>query len=197
MTLHPVTPEILIGIDPSQTGLGIVAVPADWSDCAWDRVRSASFGRSLKRDSEHRELVRLAGTIAHDVVAWIRWVLAPLGQLLPEDPRVRVFSEQHMDHGGMHGHTRVVRVGSVVEDRLANELGLYVTPVNVASARKLFLGKVPKGAKDIVWQAIHGQTDVIADKDQADALVVQNYGRYLLGLPCLSGAIVCECRGKQ
>lgn len=174
--------ELVIGIDPSQTGLGIVAVPLDWGQ-RWELVRAKSFGRPLGKHATRPELVELAAAIARDVTAWVDWVRGAYGA---EQRKVCAFIEGFLSKGAF-GHDRVIRVASVVEHELRT-LGIYCQGVPIASARKLFLGRVPTGAKKMINDVLAAQTDVLTDGDQRDAFVVANYGLSELGAPCLAGA---------
>ncbi len=172
--------EIVIGIDPSQTGCGLVAVPLGWQQ-NWHLVRAKSFGRKLGKQTTHAELVELVAAIARDVVRWVDWV-----RTTPEPVKVCAFIEGFLSRGAFN-HDRVIRVGSVVEHELRG-LGIYCQPTPIASARKLFLGRCPQGAKKMVDEVLKAQTDVLTDGDQRDAFVVANWGLSELGAPCLAGA---------
>lgn len=173
--------ELVIGIDPSQTGLGIVAAPLLWG-MDWNLVRAKSFGRQLGKNATRPELVELTASIARDVRNWVDWIRTAYG----EPMKVCAFMEGFLSKGAF-GHDRVIRVGSVVEHELRG-LGIFCQPAPLASARKLFLGRCPPGAKKLVDQVLRAQTDVLADGDQRDAFVIMNWGMSELGGDCLAGA---------
>ncbi|HET9954144.1 MAG TPA: hypothetical protein VFQ61_06555 [Polyangiaceae bacterium] len=167
--------DVVLGIDLSLTGLGLVAVPADW-DLLWSRVHRISLGVKLCDDASPRDHVMRRRALCDDVVRWA--------------------SRRHVTHAWVEGYPigrrnlfnlhKQAELRGVLEDRLA-ELGLYLNPVAEATARKLLLGKLPPTArKEAVFSALDCVGAGFTDRDQADAFTVANYGLKELGAPWVS-----------
>lgn len=164
----------VIGIDASLTALGIVAVPDDWSPNEWHRVKGRTVVTKPGGEDADRYL-HLAKSVASFCAtcnADSVWI-----EDLPRGIRsASVF--------------RLAELAGVIKTEVRRQLGIPVTPVNVASARKLLLGSVPHGklAKVIVEQALLSLGSHLEDDAQADAFCVANYGRSQLGLWCVAAA---------
>jgi len=86
------------------------------------------------------------------------------------------------------GGMRIAELGGAVKAQLFAQHAAVVQPVNAMTARKIFLGKLPKG-KGAAQKAVQdacialGLVPKDSGSDEADAFVIANAGRALLGLP--------------
>lgn len=174
--------EVLLALDLSLAGLGMVAGPLSW-DRDWRRLRSKTLGVTLKADAPSREHTsRLIG-LARDVAKYAHWVRAT--HVVAEDlPRGRAF-----------GVIQLAELRGLVRARLWLELCLEIEFVPMGSARKLLYGrtppsKLPSGRKLTDTQRKAWLTEpVIAagarfdDHNQVDAFCCFNFAAAELGAP--------------
>lgn len=163
---------LVVGIDLSTTGLGLVCVPHDWG-CDWSRVERISLGTKPGSPLPGRRRA-----LANDVVMWVSH------QWGSSAKPIWLWHEGYPLKGGAYNIDLLCELGGVVKDALYTQLGLLVEPAPLESARKLFLGKLPqRGRKQAVASAMSQITDRFNDGDQIDAFVAANWGLYELGLP--------------
>lgn len=162
---------VVLGVDLSLTGLGLVAVPANW-DLRWERVQSISLGMNLPKGASRLDYVRRRRALALDLVEWATrrnvthlWFEAyPMGS--------RLFNID-----------KLAELGGVVQDWLA-DAGYVIDPVPETTGRKLLLGKLPpRDRKAVVFNALIKAGARFDDADQSDAFTVANYGLAQLGAP--------------
>lgn len=169
------TRSVVLGIDASLTGTGLVAVPSDW-DCDWKRVRHITLGVSLTKLATERERLERMQSIALDVRIWAVRVGATHAWI--EDvPSGRAFNIPQL-----------AELRGFIRSELSRECRLFVERSNQSSARKLFLGKLPqKDRKTITLQTLDSITSIFDSPDEKDAFVsAANWGLSELGAPCIA-----------
>jgi hypothetical protein len=162
--------EVYLGLDVSLTGLGMVAVPSDWSG-DFSKVRRNSLGLELPKNATPRQQIERMAALALDVRIWAVRVGATVVAYEDSLPR-DAFSVKPM-----------AKLLGYIEKELAQELHLFAEPVNQSSARKLFLGYLPtkrKGGprvdrKKVITSALDALTDVFQFHDEKDAFVAINH----------------------
>jgi hypothetical protein len=171
-----VTGPTIIGLDLSLRGPAAVAIPFDW---AFDwKLQHATFGYELKEPTEETRIERLL-TISRDVRMFIRRNL-PKGAA--DASGVKVYVENYAFSRSSSSVTKLAELGGIVRGEVWREFGLTLTPVTASSARKLFLGHCPKGAKEMVEAELAGLDAPFKGNDECDAFVVANFGRAEHGL---------------
>lgn len=164
-------PTIVLGIDLSLTGLGMVAVPVDWA-LDWQRVQRITIGMNLPKGASLRESTLRRASLANDVARWAS-----------RRNVTHAFVEGYPMGGRLFNLDKLAELGGVVRDRLA-ELDLFPRPVAEMTGRKLLLGRVPtRDRKAAVVSALQQCGADFDDADQADAFVAANYGLSELGAP--------------
>lgn len=164
---------MIIGIDASERALGLVAIPAAWDIDEWHAVIAQTLPAGTGGPSQLRR------SLAKQVVTFCRAV----------NP-TRVYIEDYPRHGAFN-IGRLAELHGVLKDHVEFEFGVSVEPVNMSSARKLLLGKLPRGkgmAKKAVLESLRSVWIPGIDDAQADAFTVANFGRSQLGLWAVSGA---------
>src|ERR1041384_6249122 len=132
---------VVLGLDLSLRGAGMVALPLDWGG-DWSRVRRHTAGEGLPKDACEALRIGRNKRIADDVVAFAK--LHGCTAALVEQS---AFPSRHA-----HAHS-LGELGGVVKHQLAERTGLIVDVVPPSSARKLVLGKVPR--KDVKIAVVH------------------------------------------
>lgn len=166
---------VLLGLDLSVRAAAAVAVPMDY-DGRFDRVRSLVVGEPLRRDSTDVERARRCETIATRLV---RFAL---------ESRCSVaYVEGYAFSRRTAAHT-LAELGGVVRLELVRA-GLDVRTANMGTARKLLLGRVPRGSdpKAMVAEAFRAAGAPIDwSLDVTDAMACANLGLSLLGGYCFA-----------
>lgn len=174
--------EVLLALDLSLAGLGMVAGPLSW-DRDWRRLRSKTLGISLKLDASGREHTMRLDALVRDVVRYARWVRAT--HVVAED----------LPRGKARSVIPLAELRGVVRRELLLALGLELEFVTTGDARKLLYGrtppsKLPDGRKLTDAQRKSWLTvPVLAagarfdDHNQVDAFAVWNHKAAELGAP--------------
>lgn len=178
----------VVGLDLSLTSSGVVVVQDWWHEPAcgpecfwcgtcpgfqWGEVEHRTFGSDLPATATERERALRRRGIADEIVR----VVGPGAHVYVEG-----FSYANQ-------HPAVAELAGVVKDRLLSELDVAVEAVPPLKARKLFLGRCPKGSKKLVSQALERTGAPFANEDECDAFVVANWGRHARGLPAMHDAL--------
>lgn len=166
--------NVVLGVDLSLTGLGLVAVPVNW-DLRWDRVQRQTLGLALPKGASQREYVERRRALCDDVARWAS-----------RRSVTHVWVEGYPMGGRLFNIDKLAELGGVLKDRM-HELGLYLEPVPEVTARKLLLGKLPpRDRKAVVVETLRQLGAGFDDADQADAFTVANYGLSELNAPFIT-----------
>lgn len=175
---------IVLGIDPSLTGLGLCSGPSAF-DFRWDRVHATCLGRKLKgADSTRARLDRVAA-LAADVCEYAK-----------SEGVGRVWIEGQIASGRAFNVPQLCELIGVLRHELLQRCGLVAELAPQTSVRKLLLGWLPqKNRKEHVIEALKAQNIVLRDGlpprdgDAYDAIATWNWGLHELGAPCLTGLL--------
>jgi hypothetical protein len=163
----------LLGIDLGTRACAAVACPTDW-DGQWTRVRSLVVGEPLRRNATDTERARRTETIAARLVAFARETGASVALV-----------ESYAYGMRTAAHT-LGEIGGVVRLELVRA-GLDVRTVNMGSARKLLLGKVPRSdAGTACYTALRAAGARFETADEAAAFTVANATLAELGAYCFA-----------
>jgi hypothetical protein len=171
---------LIVGLDLSLRGLGMVAVPPAW-DLDWKRVRFKSLAYELRGTATPREQVARLEALSRDVVAWC--VRRGASQVWIED------QPSYVPANTIHSLKKNSELRGVVRVELARA-GFDAEFIDETSARKLLLGWIPgKDRKACVVEALKAAGDPFDYDDERDAFTVANWGLHELGAPCLTGLL--------
>lgn len=165
----------VFGIDPSYTGLGIVAVPTDWG-LDFSRVRRITLETAAGLPEAAR-----TSALARDACRWIAWARGR--------EQCEVWIEGALNHspGLAYSVRSQIKLAGVLEEWIWRELGLVCKTAEQSTARKLLLGKLPKSdRKQAVIAALQPLTPTNWDHNEYDALVVANWGLKMAGVAHLT-----------
>lgn len=159
----------VVGIDPSVRRTGLVAVPADWRG-DWSRVSSSTIGVPLQKDAGEEVRARRNGEIAREVIRFAERFRAK-----------EVWIESYAYASATAAHT-LGELGGVVRLELVRA-GIRPRVANMSTARKLLLGKVPRGREavaDEVKRVVRDAGGELETDDERMAFVVANYALSLV-----------------
>jgi hypothetical protein len=167
---------VIVGVDCSYTGLGLVAVPGDWG-LDWRRVKRATL-----QTKPGVPLVARAGALARDACRWIEWAARHGG--------LAVYIEGGLSRGGKGDSVRTQsRLIGVVEHELYRVFGVVAEHAEQAAIRKLLLGFEPfRDKKHAVIGVLKQLTPTTWDPNEYDAFAAANYGLSQQGLAFISVA---------
>lgn len=165
----------VFGFDLSLTRTAAVWIPGAWVPGKWKFLRVMTCGGPIEGQSPRRRAERLS-EIVEQLRSFVGWPVQSDARVFCEDHAYGLSARSGMATAELHG---------------AVKSGLYpkvVEPINVSTARSLFLGKQPKGVKRqvAVVQALKKAGWPYVGSDEGDALLVANAGRHLIGLPALA-----------
>jgi hypothetical protein len=162
----------VMGIDLSQTGLGLVAIPHGW-DLDWTKIARITVGRPLKKGAPPWFAIERLVFLADECVAFAR-----------KHGVTHVWIEGLPTHGGQFfASGQLEQVGGAVRYALWSELRLVSNTVPLNTGRKTVMGKLPRSdVKRIVHETIRSFSQ-LSDwtGDELDAWVAANHGVCLLG----------------
>ncbi len=188
-----VTAPVLLGLDLSLSASAAVALPADWAPGDWDVPSLVVPAVEVEEDRDAFH-ARRTGVVAN---ALLRFAV--------EHGVTDVYCEGYA-YGRQNAREALAELGGVVKDyflrrgrdvwSMTAQTGevprppreWVVRPVNMASARKTLLGKVPSKktsgvpVKDHVNSQLAKMGARFKTMDEGDAFVVANHARMLLGL---------------
>jgi hypothetical protein len=169
----------VVGLDLSARAAAMVAVPADW-DGQWSRVATKVVGRSLPKTATSGERIERAASIGMEVA---RFCLRHRAKVAHIEGYAFALRTQ--------AHT-LGEIGGIVRYLLGIN-GIRHETVNMGTARKLLLGKLPrKWSKTVVRGAlVHAGAPMGWTLDECDAFVVANFA-----LSDISGAY-CFAAGER
>jgi len=168
-------PKIIVGLDLSLTGTGVVVLETSWTPGSWQGVRTATFGYGLPEGVSERDRIGRIVDIAQRVVAFV-----PRG--------AEVFIES-LAFGRFTGSasSKLAGLTDVVKVALFMDKGILTQVVTAGQARKLLLGYGQgQDIKKQVEQRLRGAGAPVRNNNEADAFAIANYGRSELGLSALS-----------
>lgn len=176
----------ILGLDISSRSTATVAIPLSW-DGNWSRVEWLLCGQKLPRTATDMARAQRCEQIARSIVEFARRKGATLA-----------WFEGYAFSQNTSAHT-LAEVGGVVRLELVRA-GIEIRTANMATARKLLLGKVPVGeklpsgkrrkgvAKKAVYEALTASGARLPAGDEgcdvADAIVAANLGLSELGGYC-------------
>jgi hypothetical protein len=161
----------VIGIDLSLRRTAAVHLPADWIPGTWDGVQSmVSEQEGVEGRDPEAHAYRLHA-IAERLATFIGVCKVK-----------HVYCEDHAYGLAGRGGVTLAELAGAVKGRLFAR-GVVVIPVNMMTARKLLLGKLPrKGAATAVQDALKQMGSPFEGSDEGDAWTVANWGRTELGM---------------
>jgi hypothetical protein len=124
--------NIVLGIDLSLAGLGLVAAPENWGG-DWSRIARATLKRSLRRGAPERDRIARIIYLADGVIEFAR----------KHGATTAIFEEYAFSQGDANARA-IAEVGGVVKVYLANILRIPVETIHMNTARKLAVGTVPR-----------------------------------------------------
>lgn len=181
----------LLALDLSLTGLGMIVMPANWGG-DWTKLSRRTFEHKLPKDATQGEKTNRLVQLASEVVHFAKTNHAAYAvheQYAFNQPGGRTF-----DLG---------ELGGVVKHELFRNLGIITEPVNVMTARKFLLGRLPKktellpggrkkdsGAKAWAQEgARRAGCPEVWTEDERDAWVVANLRAGELGWYAVTGLL--------
>jgi hypothetical protein len=168
----------VVGIDLSLTRAAAVYLREDWVPGSWAGVESMVVGEALEKAS----LAELAGRLAKNA--------RRLTEFAARRDRDGLLVAVEDLVGGLAGKggLRLAGLDGALKAFLF-EAGIVATPINVSTARKTLLGKVPqgKGAAPAAVQAVLARMgSPWAGSDQGDAWCIANHLRSIAGMSFVS-----------
>lgn len=168
----------LAALDLSLTSTGGVALPAGWGG-DWTLIERMNVGYGLEAPTLYDE-ARRSHDVAADVVEWLFW-------LCHGDPtRIRVFVEDLPRFGRAFSVLELAMLRAEIQHELTT-FHVVLEPVQLSTARKTLLGKVPQGkgiAKKTAIATVRsltGDADPFVSDDEVEAFVVLNDAMIKLG----------------
>lgn len=162
---------VILGLDLSLRGAGMVAMPLDWGG-DWGRLKRHTVGEGLPRDAREALRIGRLKRVVDDIISFARLTCC-----------TAVIVEQYAFSSQSSQAHALGELGGVVKHQLVERLGLIVDVVSPASARKLILGKLPReNVKNAVLHALTKMGMPLEwGADEADAFVVANWASTSLG----------------
>ncbi len=176
--------RVAMGIDASLVGTGLVAVPADWG-LDWRKVARLTLGLQVPKTARESDRVRR-----------IEFICKRMMEFAEEHAVTDAFMEQYAFNKTVSRNHALGELGGNIKRDIVIGLGLEINVVSPNTARAL-LGKFsvprrkkgepkvrrkkgepkPLGIKDQVHVVLkHAGLPTEWSGDEADALVVANYG---------------------
>ncbi len=175
--------KVIIGLDLSLTGAAACSIPVipNWST---SHIFTRVFGHKLAKEASDLERLQRFHAIASGVEKFIDDLPIFYGDNKRGLFEPVVFVEQYAftQSGAMASENR--ECGGIVKYRLWRKLGIVVTPIVAASARKTLLNKCPRsGAKEFVVKNVRRLEGNPRrwTEDETDAFVIANHGMRLIG----------------
>lgn len=165
----------IVGLDLSLRGAAAVFIPVRWTPGDWSKLKSRRIGLELPAGASHLSRVDRLTTIADVLVNFAVFGDSPI-----------VYVEDYAYGLAAQGGMRIAELGGVVKAAFARKR-LEVTPVNISTARKLFLGKLPsKGSAVVTHKMLREMQFPFETSDEGDAFVVANWALESLGRTAIS-----------
>jgi hypothetical protein len=169
--------EVVVGLDLSLRSAAAVALNPSWVPGTWN-IPTSVVGYGIKAATPEQRSARLV-EIADALIVFAK-----------RERATHVFVEDYAYGLAGLGGMMLAELGGAVKFLFYKQLGLVVTPVNVSTARKYFLGKLPpKDRAAITHRTMLELGCPFKTSDERDALLIASYGRTEVGLPGLA----CPC----
>jgi len=167
---------VVLGVDLSLAGTGLVALPATWGG-KWKRVVVHTVKIPIPTHATEGERVSRLGKIVMEVLAFARDNRCTHGVVLNY-----AFSKSNKAHW-------LGELGGVVKLMMRDHRGLLLQPVAESAARSLIVGKLPRADVKVLVRAELTRMGMPAawSLDEGDAFVAANWGLFESGAP---GALV-------
>jgi len=176
----------VIGFDLSLTAPAAVALPLDWKPGSWKEVRAWLLKpKAPSTDDLHGQLIRYWQIAEWALAIAAKCIVA--GQDGGEAISPDCFVEGYGFSKNNSQASRLMENGGIVKMMLFRECNIILKPVATNTARKLFLGAVPKkDPKLAVQQALFAAgAPKVWEENICDAFVCCNYGLSEVGSPAL------------
>jgi hypothetical protein len=164
----------IVGLDLSLRGAAAVIVPASWildSPRSWDSLTRMTVG--YEGGDNERKVTRL-----HDIAKSI-------ADFVGRSETKHVFVEDYAF--GMMNGIRLGELGGAVKAYIYATYGIVTVPMNMSTARKYLLGKIPRGKGAVAKRLTEVMTDLQLPSawtaDERDAWIIANAARAEMGIP--------------
>jgi hypothetical protein len=185
----------VVGIDLSLTRSAAFYLPSNWKPGgSWAKVKTITVGYPLSKTASATQRDLRIRTIVKALVAFLNEVpvgtrpdiyVTPTKPMKAEWSWPAVYVEDYAYGLAGNSGIRLAELGGALKYAIAQECGVSVEPINMTTARKIFLGKIPKG-KGAAQVAVHSTLKRMGfayeGSDEGDAFVIANAGRSLLGM---------------
>jgi hypothetical protein len=169
----PADRTVVMGVDLSQTGLGLDAVPGDW-DLHWDRIAHVTVGRKLAKGAPPWEAAERLECLVSEAIRFARVHAV-----------THVFIEGYPKSGRVFHLDMEAELGGALKLALRRDLELTAHTSELSTARKLVMGKLPRAdVKRLVHGTVRSFDRMLLSwtGDEIDAWVAANLGMSKLGL---------------
>lgn len=167
----------IIGLDLSLRCAAAVSLPIDWNPGSWRTIDTMTIGQNLPKDAS-----------AFDAAMRLVEICRAISRFVEKRAVKAIYVEDYAY--GLSGQGRKMRIGELggaIKMTLLKDYDLVVTPVNVMTARKYLLGKLPRANQAAAaMDGLKAMGAKFATSDEADAFVIANYGLSEQGQPGLS-----------
>lgn len=164
--------NVIMGIDPSQTGLGYCIIPEDWDLEAHRLVFGWIDGGSVKKTDPWRMHIERNMFLASQCV-----------KAALDCEVTHVWMEMSLTRGAFNVMPQA-RLAGYIEHALVSDCDLFPQLAHPSTVRKFLLGRLPTGkgmAKTAVFNVVR-ELAPISTTDEADAFAIANWGLSELGL---------------
>lgn len=167
----------VMGLDLSLRHTSAVYLSPRWRVGKWSQVPIVRAGEELKNPIPFTEVRRL-DAIVNVLEAFYR-------KFADREFPTQVYVEDYAYGLAGRSGMKLGELGGAVKRSFFHSFGVTLIPVNISTARKFFLGKIPRG-KGAAASAVHGALQRLKwphiDSDPGDAFVIANYARTEHGL---------------
>jgi hypothetical protein len=173
----------VVGIDLSLTRSAAFYLPSDWKPGgSWAKVKTITVGYPLPKTASATQRDLRIRTIVNTLLGFV--ITSPVG-MRPDQTWPVIFVEDYAYGLAGNSGIRLAELGGALKYAISQECGVSIEPINMTTARKIFLGKIPKG-KGAAQVAVHSTLKRMGfayeGSDEGDAFVIANAGRSLLGM---------------
>lgn len=162
----------ILGFDLSLRAPAAVALPSDWKPGDWKAVRTWLLKPKQPKQDDVRGQFERYNAIAE-------WATKIVGMCVVRGVKPKCYVEAYGFSKNNAQASKIMGSGEIVKLEIFRRWDIIVVPVASNTARKLFLGTVPKKDPKIVVQDVlfnKCKAPKGWDENQADAYVVANWG---------------------